>query len=203
MCAAPENKTWFAGSSLAVGTYSIAPSPAASTATATPPPNRNAASTATAAAASSPTASAASAAPAASPVSRKLYGGFGCSDIFLVKDIERRQADIGNFLFAESSFVARCDVLRRHVRCGRLGCGSAARQRQRQPGGSQQGYGTCSTLRLGSLLRVGHCRILVESSHTFGQIVWCYRTLVPKARTSIKLPLLSLHGFRNQSGIVC
>src|SRR5262245_4696336 len=104
MCAAPENKTWFAGSSLAVGTYSIAPSPAASTATATPPPNRNAASTATAAAASSPTASAASAAPAASPVSRKLYGGFGCSNIFLVKYIERRQADIGNFLFTESYF---------------------------------------------------------------------------------------------------
>src|SRR5262245_438963 len=44
---------------------------------------------------------------------------------------------------------------------------------------------------------------MLESSHTFGQIAWRYRTLVPKDRTSIKLPLLSLHGFRNQSGIAC
>src|SRR5262245_44972563 len=44
---------------------------------------------------------------------------------------------------------------------------------------------------------------MLESSHTFGQIAWRYRTLVPKDRTSIKLPPLSLHGFRNQSGIAC
>ncbi|MGB3038553.1 MAG: hypothetical protein WBB72_14405, partial [Methyloceanibacter sp.] len=62
-------------------------------------------------------------------MSGKLYGGLGCSDIFLVKDIERRQADIGYFLFTESYFVARSGV---HIRCGHLGCrGCAARQRKR------------------------------------------------------------------------
>ncbi|MGC2410503.1 MAG: hypothetical protein WA441_11050, partial [Methyloceanibacter sp.] len=58
---------------------------------------------------------------ASSPVSGKLYGGLGCSNIFLVEDIERRQTDIGDFLFTESYFVARCGVLRQHIRCGHLG----------------------------------------------------------------------------------
>ena len=148
-----------------MGTYSIAPPPAASAAAATPPPNRNAAS-ATTAAAASPTASAASAASAASvaappvSVSGKLYAGFGCSDIFLVEDIERRQTDISDFFFAESDFVARCGVLHRHIRCEHLGCRGAARQRQGQPGGSQQRHGACSMLSLRSLLRVRHGGVL-------------------------------------------
>src|SRR6478735_7643230 len=84
------------------GTYSIAPSesppPAASTAAAaaTSPPNPDAAT-----ATSSAAASAASAAVAASP--GNLYAGFRCS-VFLVEDIESRQADISDLFFTESYF---------------------------------------------------------------------------------------------------
>src|SRR6476646_4272767 len=123
------------------GTYSIAPSesppPAASTAAAaaTSPPNPDAATATSAAAASaaSVAASAASAAVAASP--GNLYAGFRCS-VFLVEDIESRQADISDLFFTESYFVASCGVLRRHIRCGHPGRRGAARQRQRQPGDS-------------------------------------------------------------------
>jgi hypothetical protein len=97
--------------------YSIAPPPAASTAAATPP-KRNAASaaSATSAAAASMTASAASVAASAASVGvaavaasvpDKLYAGLGRSDVFLIEDIERRQADVRDFLFTESDFV-RC-----------------------------------------------------------------------------------------------
>ena len=146
-----------------MGTYSIAPSEpdpkaastAAAAATATSPPT--AAATASAASAAS---AASVAAPPVSPVSGKLYAGFGCSDIFLVEDIERRQTDISDFFFAESDFVARCGALHRHIRCGHLGCRGAARQRQGQPGGSQQRHGACSMLSLRSLLRVRHGGVL-------------------------------------------
>jgi hypothetical protein len=132
-----------------VGSYLIAPSEpdpkAASTAAAaaTSPPNPYAPSaTPAATSATSMTTSATSAASTAvtaSPVSGKLYGGLGCSDIFFVEDIERRQADVRDFLFTESDFV----------RCRPNGCSRcAARQRQRQPGGSQQRHGACSTLPL-------------------------------------------------------
>ena len=96
--------------------YSIAPPPAASAAAATPP-KRNAASaaSATSAAAASMTASAASVAASAASVGvaavaasvpDKLYAGLGRSDVFLIEDIERRQADVRDFLFTESDFVS-------------------------------------------------------------------------------------------------
>jgi hypothetical protein len=60
-----------------------------------------AASTAVAAAS---TAVAAAVAPAAA-MSDKLYVGLRGSDIFLVEDIERRQADIGDFLLTEHEVI--------------------------------------------------------------------------------------------------
>ena len=94
-------------------------------------------------------------ATASAAVANKLYAGLGCSDIFLVKDIERRQADVRDFLFAESDFV----------RCRPNGCSRcAAHHRQGQPGCPQQRHGACSTLSLRRFLRARH----VESSHTFG-----------------------------------
>jgi hypothetical protein len=82
--------------------YSIAPPPAASTA---------AASTAAAAAtevkpnAASATSMPPSAASAASSPVGKLYAGLGHSDVFLVEDIERRQANVGEFLLAKKKFI--------------------------------------------------------------------------------------------------
>ena len=127
-------------------TCSIAPPPAASTAAATPP-KRNAASaaSATSAAAASMTASAASVAASAASVGvaasvpDKLYAGLGRSDVFLIEDIERRQADVRDFLFTESDFV----------RCRPNGCSRcAAHHRQGQPGCPQQRHGACSTFPL-------------------------------------------------------
>jgi hypothetical protein len=120
-----------------------------------PPPAASTASTAstTSAAAASMTASAASAAsvvaaagvvaPSAASAADKLYAGLGCPDVFLVEDIERRQGNVGNFLLTKSDF----GVPGRHVHCRSSGYrGCAARHRQRQSGGPQQGYGACSTL---------------------------------------------------------
>ena len=100
---------------------SVAPPPAASTAAAAATPAAAAATEVkpNAASATSMTASAASVPVSVSPIG-KLYGGLGGSDIFLVEDIERRQADVGDFLFTESYFVARFSVLWRH--CRRRGC---------------------------------------------------------------------------------
>ena len=139
-------------------TYSVAPPPAASAAAATPP-KRNAAS-ATSAAAASMTASAASVAASAASVGvaavaasvpDKLYAGLGRSDVFLVEDIERRQADVRDFLFTESDFV----------RCRPNGCSRcAAHHRQGQPGCPQQRHGACSTLPLRRFLRARHVGVL-------------------------------------------
>ena len=43
----------------------------------------------------------------AASVPDKLYAGLGRSDVFLIEDIERRQADVRDFLFTESDLV-RC-----------------------------------------------------------------------------------------------
>ena len=132
-----------------------------------PPPAASTTSAAAAAAAASATSVAASAASAASvaavatAVSGKLQAGLGCSGVFLVEDVERRQADVSDFLLKESVFVSHSRVLRRHIRCRPTGYrGCAARQRQRQPGGSQQRHGACSTRALCSFLRARHDRVL-------------------------------------------
>jgi hypothetical protein len=136
-------------------TSAAAKTRAASTATAA-----DAASTATAPSASS-TATTAAAATAATP--DELYAGSQCCDVFFVEDVERRQADVGDFLLGESDFVAQSSVRRRHIRCRPTGC--AARQRERQTGGPQHRQSFAPALSLRSLLRARHRGHL----HTFGQ----------------------------------
>ena len=79
------------------------------------------ASTASAAAdcaAAAPAASSAHCAPAAAsctasaPSGGKLYAGTMCCSVFLVEDIESRQADVRDFLLSEEY---RCGVLRRYI----------------------------------------------------------------------------------------
>jgi hypothetical protein len=61
----------------------------------------------------------------------------GCFGVFLVKNVKRRQADIGNFFFTERDLVTRCKARRPRLilrRRNRRGC--AAHQRERQSGGA-------------------------------------------------------------------
>ena len=53
---------------------------------------------------------------AASATSGNFFDEFGCSETFLVEDIERRQSDVRNFLLFERNYGKRCVVLRRYVR---------------------------------------------------------------------------------------
>ena len=77
-----------------------------------------------------------------------------CSGVFIVEDIESRQADVRDFFLTESNY--RCRVLRRCIACWTNGCPRcAARQRQR-PSDSQYRYGFRPTPSFRSLLRVRH-----------------------------------------------
>src|SRR5262249_35063086 len=91
----------------------------------------SAAAAATAAAAAAAAASAAPAAAAASAASGKFFPKSGRFGVFLVEDVERPQADVGDFFLTESD-LGRGGIPRRYFR-GRHGgcCGCAARQRQR------------------------------------------------------------------------
>jgi hypothetical protein len=100
---------------------------------------RNATTTATAAAASassagSATSGAASAASAASATSGILLAGY--YGVFLVEDVERPQAHVGDFFLTESE-LGGSRIPRRHIRGRhRGGGGCTARQRQRHPDGA-------------------------------------------------------------------
>ena len=121
----------------------------------------DAASTATAPSASSTATTTAAAATAATP--DELYAGPQCCDALFVEDVERRQADVGDFLLGESDFVAHSSIRRRPIRRRPTGC--AARQRERQTGGPQHWQSFASALSLRSLLRARHPGHL----HTSGQ----------------------------------
>jgi hypothetical protein len=57
----------------------------------------------------------------------QLYAALSRRYVLLVEGIERRQADVGDFLFTEGDFVTRCNVRHGlHIRCrhGRGGCTS-------------------------------------------------------------------------------
>jgi hypothetical protein len=105
------------GQAAAAGTTSAAPNEAAS---------------ATAAASAAATASAATASTASAAASGELYGGLerslygGPKRVFLVENVERRQADVGDFLFSERDLVPLPNIVhRRRIRdlhTGRCGC---------------------------------------------------------------------------------
>jgi hypothetical protein len=145
-----------------LGPYPTGPAPTAA-ATAAAPPNADAASAASAAAVVATSATAvvaAAAAVAASAAVAAVAGTYqrGCSGVLFVEDIERRQADVRNFLLTESNFV----------RCRPNGCrGCAARQRQRQPGGAQQRYCTRPMLPFWSSLHLRHDEITPIPSGQF------------------------------------
>src|SRR4051794_37364142 len=74
---------------------------------------------ATTAAATAAAAASAAAATSASPAASAAAAGASYLDaiarssaIFLVEDIERREADVGHFLLAESGLLARCKIRR-------------------------------------------------------------------------------------------
>jgi hypothetical protein len=128
-------------------------------------PGRQTPAAASAASAASAAASAASAASAAATsaaaTSGKLLTELERSGVFLVEDIERRQADVRDFFVTESDNLTRCRIRRRHIRyrsAGRCGC-SGAHHRQRDPGESQHGHSFTSTLALRRALRLRHYRI--------------------------------------------
>jgi hypothetical protein len=66
---------------------------------------------------------------------------------FFVEDMERRQADIGNFLLAERHFMTDCGVACRRI-WSRPRYRHSTRQRQRQSGRSQNRYGFAPLRRL-------------------------------------------------------
>src|SRR6516162_10276617 len=137
---------------------SPAAAPATATAAATAPaasPTAPAAmeSAATAAAtapAASPTAPAAmeSAATAAAPATPSdFFADPRHRVVLLVKDVEGRQADIGNFFLTEEEFVMGCGVLHRQIHfrsSSRRGC--SAGHCQRHSGDSQRGCGSLPTV---------------------------------------------------------
>jgi hypothetical protein len=113
------------------------------------------------AATAAPACSAASATPASAAAAASapgdLHAVLGGCGVLLVENIERRQADVGDFFFTESDGVTRSKVrrqrliLRRRDRSGRT-----ARQRESQSRGSQHRYSFCYTFALRSLLYPCH-----------------------------------------------
>jgi hypothetical protein len=129
-------------------------------------PRRAAASATDAASATSAAAAAAATSAAAATAPGYLHAA---ANVFLVEQMERCQADVGDFLVAESDGLSR-HIVRGllHVRCRHCRCGCASHQRQSQSRGPE---GRCSsfghTLRPRSLLHSSHSRILQIVKNVF------------------------------------
>jgi len=140
---------------------------------ATAPRQAAAATTATTAAtaATSAAASAASATPAAAATSTATSGHLFTErrlEVFLVENVERAEADVGDLFLAEGEPRPRCGILGRHVRDrtgGRRRC--AARQRQRHANDSQRRHNVLPARSLRSLLRHCHSRSSMNSKQMF------------------------------------
>ena len=119
-----------------------------------------AASAAAAAASAASAAAPAAAAAAASAASGKLFAESGRSSVFLVEDVERPQADVGDFFLTESD-LGRGGIPRRYIRGRNSGCrGCAARKRQGHADDSHHRYDFLRMFSLRSTLRVRHSRVL-------------------------------------------
>jgi len=166
---------WRAGNRFGSAIPAAAPrQAAASIAAAAPsaPAAATAAAAASAATAATSTAATAAATPsAATPTSttaaaaaRDLHEAAAAA--FLVEDVECRQTDVRDFLFAENEALIGRGVQRlRNVRGRNRGCGGACPQRKTQSGGAEgrhsRGFG--QTLPLRSLLHPGHAALLHAS----------------------------------------
>jgi hypothetical protein len=85
------------------------------------------AAAAVAAAATVAAAAVAAAAVAAATAASQSYAAGSLCSVLLVEDVERRQADVGDFFFTEGDLMTRCNVWQwLHIRCrhGRCGCAS-------------------------------------------------------------------------------
>jgi hypothetical protein len=119
-----------------------------------------AAASAAAASAAAAAASAASAAAAASAASGKFFPKSGRSGVFLVEDVERPQADVGDFFLTERD-LRRGGIPRGYFRGRHSGCGGcAARQRQRHADDSRYRYDFLWIFSLRNTLRLRHSRVL-------------------------------------------
>ena len=137
-----------------------APRQAAAAASAAAAAAAAAACAAAAAASAATSAAAPAAAAAASAASGKLFAESGRSSVFLVENVERAQADVGDFFLIEGD-LGRGGIPRRHIRGRHSGCcGCAARQRQRHADDSHHRYGFLRMFSLRSTLRVRHSRVL-------------------------------------------
>src|SRR5262249_5190158 len=130
--------------------------PPAPPAPAPPAPASAAAAAASAASAAAPAAAAA----AASAASGKLFAESRRSSVFLVEDVERPQADVGEFFLTESD-LGRGGIPRRYIRGRNSGCrGCAGRQRQGHADDSHHPDDFLRMFSLRSTLRVRHSRVL-------------------------------------------
>src|SRR4029077_17193219 len=134
--------------------------------------NANAAASKAAPAASkaAPAASkAASVAATAAPAASKsdLYARLGVSETLFVEEMERRQADVGDFLLVERGEPKRRCILPNQIgyRSGRGRCQrrrryirrrSAGRRCQRHPGDSERGHSSIWSLALRGSLHLRH-----------------------------------------------
>jgi hypothetical protein len=142
----------------------ITPGPAAASATATAP----------AASPAAPAAATAAAATAATP--GNFLADLRRCGIFLIEHVERRQADVRDFLLAKKDLMIRRGILRRDIRRDSTSrCGRSARQRQRQPGSPQHRYCFASPLSLRSLLGTRHLGFSHTFEATFRSIASCER----------------------------
>jgi hypothetical protein len=160
----PRRAAASAGNSPANSPANSAAATAASAANgnAAPAANANAASAASAASA------AATAASAAAAAASFVYQAPKRSRVLLVEDVERRQADVGDFLFTEDDFVTRCHVrCQRSVHCRHGRCRCAPHERKSQPDGPQSRYRFRHTLSLRSLLHSRHCRASIPADIRF------------------------------------
>src|SRR5262249_34637541 len=90
----------------------------------------------------------------------KFFPKSGRSGVFLVEDVERPQADVGDFFLTESD-LGRGGIPRRYIRGRNSGCrGCAARQRQGHTDDSHHRYDFLRMFSLRSTLRVRHSRVL-------------------------------------------
>src|SRR6516162_11714282 len=105
-------------------------------------------------------AAASAAAASAAAASGEFFPKSGRSGVFLVEDVERPQADVGDFFLTESD-LGRGGIPRRYFR-GRHSscCGRAACQRQRHADNSHYRYGFLRIFSLRTTLRLRHSRVL-------------------------------------------
>ena len=88
--------------------------------------------------------------------------------MFPVKDIERRQTNVGDVLLNQSDFGMCHCVPRRYIHCGPTGsCGRVAHQRQRHPRNAQDRRDLPPTLSFRNVLDTRHGKVLSHARGMF------------------------------------